>query len=289
MIQNYFSALKKKQFNFSLIAALMFANFGFSQNVTVNTESAENIQERIAQNSLVKADNMADLIFETSKIWVSFHNNTGSFDQLLVGYIREGTTGLDWGYDGEVFGGNQFSLYTICEEVNLSIQARPLPFTKLDILPLGYNATSAGSHTITLQNVEGIFTTAQSVYLKDEVAGIFHNLKSGPYTFTSAAGRCQSRFELHFRGDHEKHSNTKIVQDNSDLIVYKNFDDIVLEVTESKILDITVYDMQGRILKSLQNSNTPRATISNLAALNQVLIVKATTAEGKTYTKRIVH
>ena len=225
-----------------------------------------------------------------SRFWLNLRNNQGAFNQILVGYLKEATTGLDWGYDGEVFGGAYLSMYTICENVNLSIQARPLPFDNRDIIPVGYTTMVGGELFISLENVEGVFETlGQSIYLKDNIMGQFKNLKNGPYYFNTQVGTFDGRFELHFRPDGPERKGEKIIiDDNADILAYKTSSEIIVESKDCNIEEIEILDIQGRIIKSFKHLNIAYKSISGLTETQQVLILKVKTTEGKQFTKRVI-
>ena len=64
----------------------------------------------------------------------------------------------------------------------------------------------------------------------------------------------------------------------------------VLSVNSSvAIADIKVYDVQGRLIAELKNVKSTSATIANLKATYQVLIVKITSEENKVITKKVVN
>src|SRR5690606_27872972 len=57
-------------------------------------------------------------VVEKNRVWLNLRNNEDAFNQTLVGYIQNATDGIDWGYDGEQFGGNELKFYSIINEKN---------------------------------------------------------------------------------------------------------------------------------------------------------------------------
>jgi len=79
------------------------------------------------------------------------------------------TLDLDYGYDGRLLNNEGSArLYSKAAESNLAIQARPA-FTATDVVPMGFAVTAAGQYTINLDHVDGVFSTGQVVYLKDNL------------------------------------------------------------------------------------------------------------------------
>jgi hypothetical protein len=55
------------------------------------------------------------------------------------------------------------------------------------------------------------------------------------------------------------------------------------------IASIKVYDIQGRLIAEQKNVKANVATINNLKATNQVLVVKVTSEDNKVVTKKVVN
>ena len=93
------------------------------------------------------------------RIWLNLTNDQGAFNQTLVGYVQGATDALDWGYDGDLFGGNYVTFYSLLEERKLSIQGRAVPFDNQDSVKLGYRSTLEGILTINIADSEGQLTS----------------------------------------------------------------------------------------------------------------------------------
>src|SRR5690606_20326002 len=102
------------------------------------------------------------------RFWVNLTNKQGAFNQTLIGYVENATNELDRLYDGEVFGGNYVTIYSLLDQNKLTIQGRSLPFDSQDTVPLGYKTTIAGTFEIGLDHFDGLFE-GQDVFLKDKL------------------------------------------------------------------------------------------------------------------------
>jgi hypothetical protein len=138
------------------------------------------------------------VVIEKHRYWLNLTSSNGHFNQMLVGYLGGATNGIDWGYDGFSVVNNPVNLYSIVEGKSLSIQGKALPFETSDVVPLGLRITTAGTYTITINEVDGLFADGQAIYLEDFTTGVIHNLKTAPYTFTSAAGTFTTRFQIRY-------------------------------------------------------------------------------------------
>ena len=213
-----------------------------------------------------------------SRLWINLTDANGGFSQSGVAYLAEGTTGLDYGYDGkQIIETGIPTLYSVVENTPLAIQARP-EFTPSDVVPMGYRAHAAGSLTISIDHTDGLFETGQNIYLKDKTMGITRNISGSDYTFTTEAGTFDDRFELVYTNTALGTDNPVITADN--VIVYKNGEAISINAGATRIKDVTVFDIRGRKLYGQQNVNNTETVINGLTVQSQVLIVEIATEKG---------
>ncbi len=133
---------------------------------------------------------------DKSRVWLDLTNKDGLFKQMLVGYVGDATNELDAGYDGESFDGNKYiDFYSVNNAQNLTIQARSAPFIATDEVPLGYKTIIEGTFTISLNEADGVLKN-RSIFIEDKTTKIIHNLKNGPYSFTTVKGTFNDRFLL---------------------------------------------------------------------------------------------
>ena len=137
-------------------------------------------------------------IVERHRVWLSMTNTTGFFSQTLVAYMTGATNGLDAGIDGRFFNDSQTAFTSLISGQEYSIQGRQLPFISSDVVALGFKTELAGTYSINLDAVDGMFLTSEVIYLKDKLTNTYTNMRSGSYTFSSTAGVFNDRFELRF-------------------------------------------------------------------------------------------
>jgi GEVED domain/Fibronectin type III domain len=220
-----------------------------------------------------------------SRYWLNMVAQNGSGSQALVAYSENGTTGIDFGYDSKVFGGEtSLALYSVVTDNKLAIQARP-EFEASDIVPMGFTAPTAGQYTISIDHNDGIFAAGQAIYLKDLQEGVIRNLSENNYTFTSEAGTFEGRFEVHYQTSALGTDNP--VLDANSVVVFKQGNAISINTGSAMMNSVKVFDVRGRQLYSQGGINATETVISNLNVQQQVLIVEIATEKG-TVTKRIV-
>jgi len=222
---------------------------------------------------------------EKHRFWLNLENSQGGFNQALIAYIQGATNNYDRGFDGEVFGGNSATFYSIAEK-NLSIQGKGLPFEASDVIPMGYKATVPDNYKITLDHFDGLFSS-QDIYLKDNLLGTIHDLKSGAYSFATAIGTFNSRFEIVYNPESLGVNDPSF--DPNSIVIYKKSKEIFVNAGLLSINELKVFDIQGRLIYHDKNINSSEAVIKNLPQGEQVLVVQVKTAEGNIISKKIVY
>ncbi|MFD1601435.1 T9SS sorting signal type C domain-containing protein [Flavobacterium artemisiae] len=223
---------------------------------------------------------------EKNRLWLNFSSEQGAFKQALLGYMEGATNGIDLNYDATTMSGNSYvDFYTISNAKKLTIQARALPFTDTEEIPLGYKTTVAGDFTIAIDHVDGLFTD-QAVYLEDKTTGKIQDLRAGNYTFTSAVGTFTDRFVLKYTnktlgtGDFETSNESVLI----------SVKDKVINITSSQenIKEVLIYNIAGQQLYIKNKINSSEHQISNLQSGEQVLLAKVTMENGYTVTKKVI-
>lgn len=257
------------------------ATFNNSMRVSGNNAAFFRPGANIAASSHVAVDGI-----EKNRIWLNLTNSDGAFKQTLVGYIEGATDGIDRGFDGELYNANTFiSFYSIAGGKNMAIQGRSLPFHDNDKVILGYNATVNGTFDISIDSVDGIMTD-HNIYLEDKLLNVIHDLKQSPYSFTTAIGTFDARFELRY--DTDMLANDAFSAAGNALLVAVDNKDINILAQNEIMKSVTVYDLLGRNIFDDQKVNSNKFTINNVVSSQQALIVKVVLENGKVVTRKVV-
>ena len=135
-----------------------------------------------------------------------------------------------------------------------------------------------------LLQLEGIFSDAQEIYLKDKQLNTTIKLTETPYQFYSEAGNITNRFEIIYAPE----SVLSTINANAkDLLIYENNSQIIIENKEQKITEIEVYDISGRLLISEKPNNYKAFQNKNLFQKG-ILIFKIKTKDKITSKKFLV-
>jgi hypothetical protein len=276
----------------------VFTTNGNTQSVdpagVIQTGQAFFVQA-IAPGSLVfnngqRSTNTTGQFFKTKqvatadKIWLNATNATGDFSQMAVNYTQGATQGVD-DFDGKYINDSPLALTSNINNDEYTIQGRPA-FDAADVVPLNFKTAVAGDYTIAIDHSEGVFAAGQSVILTDATTGTETDLTKSAYTFTAPTGTASSRFSLKYQKT--LGTNKAAINDNN-VVVYKSKGTLYVNAGDATIANIKVYDVQGKLVAELKNVKASSATIANLKATNQVLVVKITSQDNKVVTKKVVN
>jgi hypothetical protein len=254
----------------------------FKNSMRVTGNNQQFFRLNAGSNDGVRLENTA---IEKHRIWLNLISNSGTFNQILVGYIDGATNGWDRAYDGVRFGNDSgTSFYSVLHDQNLVIQGRPTPFSDYDIVPLGFKATMHETFSLRLDHFDGLFDN-QEIYVEDKELHIIHNLKESPYNFTSGIGKYNNRFVLRFT-DIELATKLSL---NSEpkvtaLIADKN---LTIEATQN-ITSVDIYDISGKLLSTFSLDEKSRYFSANFYFAEGVYLVKIKLENGFIAAKKLI-
>lgn len=220
---------------------------------------------------------------ERSRIWLNVTNAAGEFGQTLIAYMPSADNSVER-TDGKYLGDGSTALTSWLDNTEYIIQGRA-PFTDSDVVHLNFKTATAGSYTIAIDHVDGLFTGNQDVFLKDNFTGITHNLKTAPYTFATQAGSFNTRFEVVY---FDVLSVDSPIFDSNAVILYKKDNNVIVNAGSTILDHVEIYDISGRVLAVAKKINANEISI-HVGQTNQVLIVKITAADGRTVNKKTIN
>lgn len=222
--------------------------------------------------------------FERHRIWLNMSSPTGPMGQLMVAYMTGATSGIDPGIDGKYINDSPNSFTTVLSGAAYIIQGKGLPFEASDVVPLRFSTTESGTFSISLAQFDGLFTNSSvGIYIKDNQTGAQHDIRMSPYTFVSTSGEFASRFELVYQ-------NTLSVDNpvfTNDLLVYASDKIITGTSSTQDLLQVTVYDLSGRLLFMEKQINSRTFSIPLKHVADQMVLVQVATERG-VVTKKVM-
>ncbi len=220
------------------------------------------------------------------RYWLKLINPDNIANNILIAHIAEATNNYDEDYDASLFAMGNDTFYSAVGTNKLQIQARALPISDSDVIPLAYTTSKAGNCIIALNDKEGVFKDSnKAIYLKDKVTGTVTNLQEGYYTFNSEVLTApnDSRFEILY-------ANSVLAADNTSTnqwVVYKQDTDWVVRGND-RINGLDLYDASGKLVRSVAGNNTVELRVSNVGLLKGLYVIKIKTGKG-TVTKKLLN
>ena len=271
--------------SFFVKAASTLSN-GATANATFNNSM------RVTNSNLFKKRNSpktVSILEEKHRIWLNLTNNSGAFSQTLVGYISGATQGFDRGFDGESFGGNNVTFYSIIPEAKLTIQGCALPFDTNDTVILGYNASKKGNYSIRIDHLDGLFAN-QNIYLEDKELNIIHDLKQKPYVFSTKVGDFNTRFVLRYGEKTLGVDENSITNNDINISYIKNSTTLIINnnSTRTVLEKVTIYNLLGQSIHTFKIENQRQQIIPIHNTSSGIYIVKLSTSEGEISKKVVV-
>lgn len=255
----------------------------------------------VFDNSIRMADETSNGQFfrtneNTNRLWVNLTSDNGVFNQVLIAYVNGATDGRDSvSYDARrsIYNQNASVIYTEIENDadRFAIQGKaPESLTLEEIIPLGFETaiTVPTIYSLSIARIEGDFMTSNTIYLKDNILNIIHNLSDSEYTFTSLEGNYNSRFQIIFNIET---LSVDEFETNSNSISITELDNDVIEIEATdnlKIKAVKIIDALGRPLYFIKGQNKNVITFS-LSNLNQALyLAQIELSNGKIITKKAI-
>jgi hypothetical protein len=256
----------------------------FVEASSASTDLTFNNGQRVANNA-GQFFKMKQVV-ENNRIWLNVVNATGDdFAQMAINYVTGATQSLD-AFDAKYFNDGTIALNSVLDNADYAIQGRALPFDGTDEVPLSFKVTTAGTYSITIDHVDGLFSGNQDVILKDNATGAETNLKAGGYDFIAEAGANSSRFVLKYQKTLD--TETPVFTKES-VLIYTNKKIIHINSGGITMKNVQVFDMSGRLVLKKENINNSETTIDGSKFSQQVLIVKITSDENKVVSKKVVN
>ncbi|MFN0728257.1 hypothetical protein [Polaribacter gochangensis] len=219
---------------------------------------------------------------EKDRIWLNL-TAENSFSQILIGFFKKATDGVDRIYDGlRLNGGASINFYSILEDNHYGIQGKS-SLKESEEIQLGFNSTKTGEFKIGIEKIEGLLKKSKIVLLDKEL-NKRHNLKKDPYPFNvDVAGTYNDRFELLI--------NPKKIEviDPSNKIanIYLKRNTLHIK-SKIKIKNVKVLNLYGqKLFNKKVNRKALNINLKRIKSTN-IYIVKVLLENGKIITKKVV-
>jgi|GEM_PF-791883 len=231
----------------------------------------------------------------TNKLWVNLTSDNGAFNQILLGYVDGATNafdGMHFDAPRNLSSGNAANLYMTIPDSDkkFAIQGKnPNSLNVDEEIPLGFHSAidTPTIFKLSIERLEGSFLSENTIYVKDKLLNIVHNLSESEYAFTSETGTFETRFEIVFRADALSVGDSEITP--QELSIFELPDGRVKFTVgnDLNIESVEIFDILGRTLYNLKgNSSSETFDLSNLSQAAYVAKVKL--SNGQIITKRAI-
>jgi hypothetical protein len=228
---------------------------------------------------------------EMQKIRLEFNSVVGpkTRREMLLAFSETTTDGYDYGYDAECDEASNNDFNLSLDGKNMNIQAYS-PITEEKVIPLNFKSSGNNTFEIKITELENIADN-QAVYLRDNTTGTYFDLKeSMAYSFSSAAGKFNNRFEMVFQSE-SKLLGIEELKSNENFIYYQHATNTLFGKKLSASIDkLAIVNMRGQTVMEL--SNVSQETLNNGIKINNVAsgayVAWFKVQSGQVITKKII-
>lgn len=217
-------------------------NFNNSQRIFVKENDPSSFEMFRSTNQIVAAnpnvainanDNYSVKVF--AKIRLGFNSANNFHRQILLGFMDDkASDNFDYGYDGIQLDDQPNDMYFRSQERNLIIQGVGY-FNENKRHPISIKVNQTGIVEIVLDEVEN-FDANRKVFIFDSVTGLYHNIKTQPFSIKLFTGVYDDRFFLTFNNRNSSDAAAIAKTNSKD------------EVTENALIDVK-YVITNEVLK----------------------------------------
>jgi hypothetical protein len=264
-------------------------------NGNVTFTNAMRMADETSNNQFFKNSDSKNNL-EKNKLWINLTSDNGVFNQILAAYVdgaTDGDDGLTYDAPRMVTPQTSIALYSIIGNSNkkFAIQCKAEnSLTSNDTIRLGLKTSInvPTQYTLSIAKLKGDFLTQNTIYLRDNLLDITHNLSEADYTFTSEVGEYNDRFAVVFNNGQFPVEDDLLTNDDALNIIYLDDDRIKFTVSNNlKIKNVFIFDLLGRYLYKFAGENSEEIySLPNLK--NSIYISKVELSNGTIVTKKTV-
>lgn len=241
------------------------------------------------KHQFFRAPETKSMEIEKDRIWLNLTNDTGAFNQLLIGFIDGASNDFDR-YDGLKYGGGWVSFYSIIEDKNLAVNGKE-PLTNNETIRLGFSSYVEEGDTLKISkaNIEGrLNSNDYDIMLKDNLLNIIHDLNEEDYEFIiNEKGVFNDRFELIINKSNV--SSIEYELKSNELIITHNKTNLTIETANDiEITSFRAYDTLGKLI--IDESPNESLFDSNIQHISRgtILLINAELDNNEVISKKII-
>jgi hypothetical protein len=258
-------------------------NVSNGTNITVNYNNAQ--REGESSNTPFFKNQPSP---NRQRLWLRATNDSGAYNQLLIGLLPQATDGYDRLYDGRKLKGNpQLAFYSVLNQYDLAIQGLDQDLKADKVIPLGLDAGQTGRHTIALDSLDN--WPGHTIALLDSVQGTVTDLQENDYHFAvNQPGAIRGRFYL-FMSAAPLSTLHPPQAASGELVYFPRGNALIVDsrLQDSPLDKVALRSIDGRLLRQASpqtwRHRLPVGSLSQGIYLLETRTRKGTTARRKVY------
>jgi len=210
-------------------------------------------------------------------------------DETVVYFDSLATTGFDSELDAYKIMNDAAgvpNIYSVMfHNLRLSINALPIRWDTIVVVPLGLEVDACADYSITATVIQNFPSNIQ-IYLLDSVNGVIQNLNNNPtYTFSCNTGFTESRLSLRLASERVIITWSYQLPAKNLTNVFANSDELnINNINNPKDIHFTVFNTEGQIvLESAISSYENKRFV-----LNRGIYIVRIDSEDKAFKKKII-
>ncbi|SDH28747.1 LamG-like jellyroll fold domain-containing protein [Winogradskyella thalassocola] len=262
-------------------------NFNNGQRV-FKKEGQASVFMRSSNTTTTNTSDAAETEDHRMKFRIGFNSVNTIRRQLLLTIDENASTGVDWGYDGEINEEQIDDMFWLINDEGYIIQASNEAEIS-SIYPIGIKTNKNGINSIMIDALENVPSDI-NVYLHDNELGVYHDLRTGNYDIFLLKGDYLDRFAITFGIKDDVLSIDDQTTNAIDVLYSNSIEKIVIvNPNHLDLKTMIVFNMLGQSVTTFNNidqSDYSEYKIKNLST--GTYIVKLQTDTGSVVTKKII-
>lgn len=250
------------------------------------------VENTLSNPNEITNPNDSYVVHEFAKIRLGFNSANDFHRQVLLGFMDEfASDSFDAGYDGVHLDNQPNDMYFRSQNTNLIIQGVGF-FNENKRHPLSIKTNQTGYVEIVLDDIEN-FDANRKIFIFDNQTGLYHNIKTQPFSVKLNAGIHNDRFFLTFKNrNNDVAQSSKTNSDSVSINVNETIDvkyentNQVLQIENSDkdttINQVYLYNLVGQLISTwdMRNENQTTIQIPMTSDATGIYVVKIETSNG---------
>jgi hypothetical protein len=222
---------------------------------------------------------------------LEFNSVTGpeTRHELLLGFSNQTTDAFDYGYDAINTETRNNDLNLDLNGENMNIQAYS-PITADKVVPLNFKSSGDNSFEIRITEMENL-DESQDIYLRDNLTGTYFDLTQDmAYSFSSAQGIFNNRFEIVFQSEQQSLSTEENAITENYMYFKNTTNTFYVKKLNTAVSKLTLVNMRGQTVFELQDVSTE--ALANGIPFNNIAtgayVVCMRTEANEVLTKKVI-